>query len=79
MRPIHVVPFAILLLTSACQDDDQNPAAPTPEVAAAAAAPAWRQVAAGELHTCGVTIDDKAYCWGHGANGWLGTECRPSA
>ena len=56
MRPIHVVPFAILLLTSACQDDDQNPAAPTPEVAAAAAAPAWRQVAAGELHTCDVTI-----------------------
>jgi alpha-tubulin suppressor-like RCC1 family protein len=33
---------------------------------------AFRQVAAGALHSCGVTTDDLAYCWGHNQAGELG-------
>jgi alpha-tubulin suppressor-like RCC1 family protein len=32
----------------------------------------FRQVVAGGGHTCGVTTDDKAYCWGYGAQGQIG-------
>ena len=30
------------------------------------------QIAAGAEHTCAVTSDDRAYCWGHGGGGALG-------
>jgi alpha-tubulin suppressor-like RCC1 family protein len=33
-------------------------------IVTAAGALAFRQVSAGFLHTCGVTTDDRAYCWG---------------
>jgi alpha-tubulin suppressor-like RCC1 family protein len=33
---------------------------------------AFRQISAGSFHTCGVTSDDKAYCWGNGESGQLG-------
>jgi len=33
---------------------------------------AWRQLKAGDDHTCGVTTDDRAYCWGSGFWGNLG-------
>jgi alpha-tubulin suppressor-like RCC1 family protein len=32
----------------------------------------FRQVDAGELHTCGVTTNDRAFCWGYGRNGQIG-------
>lgn len=32
----------------------------------------FRQVSAGDAHTCGVTTDDRVYCWGSNANGQLG-------
>src|SRR5206468_7201533 len=32
----------------------------------------WRTVSAGRAHTCGITVDSLAYCWGDGANGKLG-------
>jgi alpha-tubulin suppressor-like RCC1 family protein len=32
----------------------------------------FRQVVAGGGHTCGVTTDDKAYCWGYGLYGQIG-------
>ena len=32
----------------------------------------FRQVSAGERHTCGVTTDNRAYCWGDNSNGQLG-------
>ena len=34
--------------------------------------PAFRQLAAGTEHTCGLTSDGTAYCWGSNANGQLG-------
>jgi alpha-tubulin suppressor-like RCC1 family protein len=32
----------------------------------------WREISAGSAHTCGLTIDGKAYCWGNGSIGQLG-------
>jgi len=33
-------------------------------------------VAAGEAHTCGVTVDHAVYCWGYGSDGELGNGAR---
>jgi alpha-tubulin suppressor-like RCC1 family protein len=61
---------AIVLATLGCQEEAAPPTAPdesAPALAAAAAgALAFRQVSAGDRHTCGVTTDDQAYCWGLG-------------
>jgi alpha-tubulin suppressor-like RCC1 family protein len=44
----------------------------------------FRQVAAGDYHTCALTTDDRAYCWGDNGYGQLGTgtigrQFRPAA
>ena len=33
----------------------------------------WKSISAGRFHSCGVTTDNQAYCWGIGENGGLGT------
>jgi alpha-tubulin suppressor-like RCC1 family protein len=33
----------------------------------------WRQISAGERHSCGVTLAGDGYCWGRGEDGRLGT------
>ena len=33
----------------------------------------FRTLSAGGYHTCGVTVDNEAYCWGLNGNGQLGT------
>ncbi len=66
---------ALTLATAGCQDEATPPTAPdpSPAVTAAATAPlSFRQVSAGLRHTCGVTTDDRAYCWGDNATGQLG-------
>lgn len=45
----------------------------SPASAAVASALVFRQVSAGAYHTCGVTEDDLAYCWGEAGLGALGT------
>jgi Regulator of Chromosome Condensation (RCC1) repeat protein len=60
---------ALVLAALGCREGAEPPtapqsAAPTPTPAIAAAALAFRQVSAGLRHTCGVTTDDRAYCWG---------------
>jgi alpha-tubulin suppressor-like RCC1 family protein len=32
----------------------------------------FQSIDAGAIHTCGVAIDESAYCWGSGRNGRLG-------
>ncbi|HEY7613055.1 MAG TPA: hypothetical protein VH764_08665, partial [Gemmatimonadales bacterium] len=77
-----VTRFAPFLLAAAlgCGDDAQPPSAPdldaTPAVETAAQL-SFRQISAGggssgDLHTCGVTTDDRAYCWGANLWGQLG-------
>jgi len=34
-------------------------------------------LSAGEEHTCGVTTDDRVYCWGRNYEGQLGTASVP--
>ena len=68
---------ALLLAALGCRDDIQPPtdAAPTtPEesVMAAATALAFQQVSGALEHTCGVTLDALAYCWGDNRIGMLG-------
>ena len=50
-----------------------GPEAPAASVAAAAVAPlVFRAVSAGDTHTCGVTKDNRAWCWGDNFSGQLG-------
>jgi alpha-tubulin suppressor-like RCC1 family protein len=60
----------ILVAVAGCQDGSeslaslQEPTPPAVGVGAAAAPLAFRQMSAGGYHTCGVTADNGAYCWG---------------
>jgi alpha-tubulin suppressor-like RCC1 family protein len=70
--------FALVILAAAlgCREDAQAPTAPEsePTLATAATTPAlsFRQISAGAYHACGVTTDDRAYCWGSNFSGELG-------
>jgi alpha-tubulin suppressor-like RCC1 family protein len=66
-----------LLLAAAlvsCQEDQQSPTAPEsqPALVTTTAALAFWQVSAGHIHSCGVTTDNQAYCWGYNQSGQLG-------
>jgi alpha-tubulin suppressor-like RCC1 family protein len=62
-----------------CRDD--NNVGPTdpggsetgPALATTSTPLSFRQVSTGNFHTCGLTTDDRAYCWGSGFDGQLGT------
>jgi alpha-tubulin suppressor-like RCC1 family protein len=65
---------AILLAVLGCGEDTESPTAPqaAPLVASATPALAFSQVSGGSAHSCGVTTDNRAYCWGWGFWGQLG-------
>jgi alpha-tubulin suppressor-like RCC1 family protein len=74
-RLARVLAPALLLAALGCREDSGAPTAPLAEPALTAAASpplVFRQVSAGGLHTCGVTSDDLAYCWGYNESGQLG-------
>jgi alpha-tubulin suppressor-like RCC1 family protein len=67
---------ALLVTALACRDDTTAPTHVVPSssqttVAAAAALIFW-QLSAGDGHTCGVTLDNRAYCRGWNGGGELG-------
>ena len=61
---------ALGFVLSGCQDEatSPQPVEPDAQLAVATQVLAFRQVSTGNLHSCGVTTDDRAYCWGY--NGW---------
>jgi alpha-tubulin suppressor-like RCC1 family protein len=62
-----VLALVILLTLLGCRDDAESPTAPEPGPALATTATtalAFYQVSAGQDHSCGVTTDNRAFCWG---------------
>jgi alpha-tubulin suppressor-like RCC1 family protein len=55
-----------------CREDAQSPLAPEATPLATTSALAFYQVSAGYDHRCGVTTDNRAYCWGGNSEGQLG-------
>jgi alpha-tubulin suppressor-like RCC1 family protein len=73
-RALFAAALSITLVS--CQQDQQSPTAPDSELApviTSAAALAFWQLSAGSVHSCGVTTDNLAYCWGDNGSGQLGT------
>lgn len=72
------IPLAALVSVTLACAPDQGPNEPAGDgppiapVAAAAAGPTFRQVSAGTAHTCAVTTDDRAYCWGYNGSSEIG-------
>ena len=72
--------FAVLLTAlimaslPGCRQDTTSPSNPeTPALATATAAPlSFTQVSAGSNHTCAITPENRAYCWGLNFDGQLG-------
>ncbi len=71
--------LSAVALTLACSESATTPEGPpdSPISAATTTTLVWRQVSAGAYHTCGVTVDDIAYCWGESSLGELGTGSIP--
>jgi alpha-tubulin suppressor-like RCC1 family protein len=74
MHTRSCVTGALLLAMLGCGDEAESPTAPEPgsELATTATTLAFLQVSAGGYHTCGITLDNKAYCWGLNVWGELG-------
>lgn len=63
-----------------CREEAEPPTGPQ-SIPNTAISPAWttltfRQVSAGATHVCGVTTDNRAYCWGANESGELGVGSR---
>jgi alpha-tubulin suppressor-like RCC1 family protein len=75
-RPITAAMVALILVVGACEHETTSPnqieSAPQLESASAQAALSFRQVSTGHLYSCGVTTDDRAFCWGYNGAGQLG-------
>jgi alpha-tubulin suppressor-like RCC1 family protein len=76
-RLAPVVAAVLVLAALGCREDATSPTSPrepNPPALATTAAEvlSFRQVSAGAYHTCGVTTDDRAYCWGSNFSGELG-------
>ena len=87
-RRAVVLGAALAIGALGCREDAGSPTSPeqVPILESApAAALSFRQVSAGQFHTCGVTANDLAYCWGLNESGQLGNgtdtgpeRCSPS-
>jgi alpha-tubulin suppressor-like RCC1 family protein len=75
-RGLRAAVLALSIVAGAlgCREDPTAPAGQEPgaALATATAALAFYQVSAGEYHSCAVTTDNRAYCWGSNASGQLG-------
>jgi alpha-tubulin suppressor-like RCC1 family protein len=74
MRAHVLLSLSLLSISLACREDGESPAAPDtpPALATTASTLVFAQVSAGWQHTCGVTSDNRLFCWGWNADGELG-------
>jgi alpha-tubulin suppressor-like RCC1 family protein len=66
---------AVLIAALGCREETESPTGPESGPAldiTPTAALSFRQVSAGFIHTCGVTTDNRAFCWGRNGHGQLG-------
>ena len=75
-RRAPMLASALLAVALGCREDAESPTGPQTEPTlatdAAAAALSFAQVSTGGFHSCGVTTDGRAYCWGGNDKGQLG-------
>jgi alpha-tubulin suppressor-like RCC1 family protein len=74
-RLAPVLAPTLVLAALGCRQEAESPTAPEAGPAldiTPAAALSFRQVSAGFIHTCGVTLDNRAFCWGRNGHGQLG-------
>jgi alpha-tubulin suppressor-like RCC1 family protein len=81
---VFILAPALAVGALGCGEDAQTPASPeAAQTLVATSTPlSFRQVSAGDRHTCGVTTDDRAYCWGTGGllgDGTTTSSTRPVA
>jgi alpha-tubulin suppressor-like RCC1 family protein len=76
MRSIRpALAAALIAFMIGCNEQSPSPTDPGPlatSLSAASAVLSFSQISAGKWHTCGVTTDKRAYCWGDNLNGQLG-------
>jgi alpha-tubulin suppressor-like RCC1 family protein len=66
---------ALVIAVLGCREDAESPTAPEsgpPRDITSAHVLSFRHVTAGAFHSCGVTTDNLAYCWGTSFSGLLG-------
>jgi alpha-tubulin suppressor-like RCC1 family protein len=69
----RLIPLAAALLALGCGSETDTPTEPAaPPSLATTATLVFRQISAGWSHSCGVTTDNRAYCWGSDSAGQLG-------
>src|SRR4051812_32230350 len=75
-EPVEALALCLLLAALGCGQEPTAPSTPDarPEQLASASSSTllFRQMSAGGNHTCGVTMDNVAYCWGFNASGQIG-------
>src|SRR5215203_3647391 len=77
VRPGRVASALLFICIAGAVGCGQEPQAPTEEpatelAALASGALAFRMLSSGGSHVCGVTTDERAYCWGENNSGQLG-------
>src|SRR5829696_5427142 len=77
VRPGRIASALLFICIAGAVGCGQEPQAPTEEpatelAALASGALAFRMLSSGGSHVCGVTTDERAYCWGENNSGQLG-------
>jgi alpha-tubulin suppressor-like RCC1 family protein len=74
-RAASAVALLLVAAVAGCNESADSPSSPNPEAALAATAStplSFIEVSTGGFHSCGVAVDQRAYCWGLNDDGQLG-------